>query len=120
MKQICNVEIICGVGVGVDVLLQQYLSERTGPGPVYAELIVSCQRFRWQAFIYQVVAFPWTWQSGSRCEGQQQSHILIKDQGAKNKNHRGGHHTETGGDVKRLRGAHVLIITHVRWCCCYA
>lgn len=29
--------------------------------------------------------FPWSWQSCSRCEGQQESHILIKDQGAKNK-----------------------------------
>ena len=45
-------------------------------GPVCGELIVSCQQFRWQAFIYQVVVFPWTWQSCSRCEGQQESHIF--------------------------------------------
>ena len=46
---------------------------------------MSCQWFRWQLFIYQVVMFQWTWQSCSRCEGQKQSHILIKDQIAKNK-----------------------------------
>lgn len=28
---------------------------------------------------------PWTWQNCRRCEGQQESHTLIKDQGAKNK-----------------------------------
>lgn len=32
-----------------------------------------------------MVVLPWTWQSCSRCEGQQESHTLIKDHGAKNK-----------------------------------
>lgn len=44
-----------------------------------------CQRFRWQLFIYQAIVLPWSWQSCSRCEGHQESHILIKDQRAKNK-----------------------------------
>lgn len=75
-----RVEHTCSWGGRVGVLLQEHCTD-----PVCGELIMSCQWFQWQVFIYQVVVFQWTWQSYSRCEGQQQSHILIKDQGAKNK-----------------------------------
>lgn len=89
-KQICNLQRRMGV------FLLQHHRDHAGPGPIRGELITSCQRFRWQAFIYQVVVFPWTWQSCSRCEGQQESHILIKDQRAKNK-------TPPAGTALRLK-----------------
>ncbi len=70
--------------IAMDVFLHQHHT-LCRSRPSCRELITSCQRFWQQVFIYQALVFPWTWQSCSRCEGQQGSHILIKVQGAKNK-----------------------------------
>lgn len=91
-----------------------------GPGLLWAELIMSCQRFCWQVFIYQAVTFQRTRQSCSRYEGQQESRILIKDQAAKNKTGPAGTSPRLEGDARGVHALHVLIITHRLGACCSA
>lgn len=90
--------------------------DNAGPGPLWAELIMSCQQFCWQVFIYQAAAtFPRTQRRRRSYEGQHKSRILIKDQAAKNKMGPAGSSLRLkGGNVWGGRTLYVLIITPTR------
>lgn len=69
------------------------------------------------AFI--ILVFLRTWQSCSRCEGHKESHILIKDQRAKNNTPPAGAAPRDSARCEKTL-VHVLIITHTQQGCYYA